>query len=669
MSNTNLILISIISICFTCFVIYFVMKGKKNIELQEEFATFDEVLDAIKAYVVELTKENYEDVETDEEYQKLKKRKAKINEALKNSTYGIEGAKAMVKEIIKGFLTENVPIERIEQILGIDNDSEPSHRVMFEILMYRYKKLYGRDALSKWLIKNELNLPRPANGIIKKGDVSYYVTKSDLENSFYSENIILTDEEKIDVLTVLLYQQFKGFGLVDTILEMNINGVNIGCSGSITETITSPDAKSEAISEATNALWIYFKGGYIHFQFLDFGSEDEVRRIIQLLIRYNSPGPLSAKRGYIVNTMHDRSRILAIRPPAAEYWATFIRKFTLDTITPEALIIKEDVKGGEICVKLIQFIIRGLVTTAVTGRQGAGKTTLLKAIIAYLDTRYNIGVLEMAPEMYLRDIYTDRNIISLQETDYVTAEELQDSLKKADRAITIIGEVATDAVAARMIQLGMTGSLCTLFTHHANEAKDLVLTLRNSLVNAGGFNNMATAEKQVTDVVKMNIHMDMAASGKRYIKRITEIIQLDEGIPYPEYDPNNKEDSLALIRKEYYTRQTDRISFTTRDILTYDVETDTYIPGEHMSDFMINKISSYLTPEEKQEFNQFINYYWNDIQIGDYKGVTEYNKQKVDINTTIKDNSEDFTNAIKFLSGKNNSVANEFGFGELINED
>ena len=34
------------------------------------------------------------------------------------------------------------------------------------------------------------------------------------------------------------------------------------------------------------------------------------------------------------------------------------------------------------------------------------------------------------------------------------------------------------------------------------ENLDLVLTLRNSLVNAGGFSNMETAEKQVTDVVR-----------------------------------------------------------------------------------------------------------------------------------------------------------------------
>ena len=53
-----------------------------------------------------------------------------------------------------------------------------------------------------------------------------------------------------------------------------------------------------------------------------------------------------------------------------------------------------------------------------------------------------------------------------------------------------------------MIQFAMTGSIFTFFSHHANTAKDLVLTLRNSLVNAGGFNNMATAERQVVQAVR-----------------------------------------------------------------------------------------------------------------------------------------------------------------------
>ncbi len=677
MNNYNLALASIITIVFIIFIMYIRAKAKKQVVLEEDLSSFDEVLDAVKTYIVNLTKDDtVNSAETDEEMRRLAKRKAERKEALKNAVYGIDSAKLKVKEMIHAFLDEHMTPEKMRQIIGLDKESEPNSNTMFEIIMYKYKKLYARNALTKWILENKFYEERPAVGIGREGDTAYYITKADLEESYFKLDYHLTDAEVTDIFTTLLYQSYKGFGCIDTLSEMNINGYNIGVSGSIMNAVetnnssNNSDIESDVNSEATNALWLYYRSSYIHLQFLDFGSEDEVRRIIQLLVRWNSPGPLSAKRGYMVNTMQDKSRILAIRPPAGEMWAAFIRKFTLDVISPEALIIKPKVINGEVCIKLIEFLMRGEVTTAVTGRQGSGKTTLMKAIIAYMDPRYNIRVLEMAPEMYLREIYPNRNIYSVQETDTVSAEALQDALKKSDSAITIIGEVATDPVAARMIQLAMTGSLFTVFSHHANTAKDLVLTLRNSLVNAGGFDNMTTAEKQVTDVLKINIHLDLSPEdgGKRYISRITEIVQLEEGIPYPEYDNSRDADTNDYeLNKEYYTRQTDRISFTTRDILVYDVDTDTYKANEEMSENLMNKINSTLSKKDREEFKKFIAYYWKGESIDGYHGVQK--KKPYDDNAKFmnakqsKETVDDFKAATAYLNNRS-KVAEKFNMGE-----
>lgn len=675
MSNFNLALASILAIILIVFILYVRAKAKKQVVVEEDLSSFDEVLDTLKIYIVNLTKEDsITSQESDDDLKRLAKRKAQRKEALKNSVYGLDGAKLMVKEMIHLFLEDHMKPEKMRQIIGLDRESEPNTNTMFEIIMYEYKKLYGRDALTKWILENGFERERPAVGIGRENDTAYYITKSDLEESYFTLEYHLTDAEVTDIFTTLLYQAYKGFGCIDTLAEMNVNGYNVGVSGSVMDAINVNSAQSgsqdnsEACSESTNALWLYFKGSYIHLQFLDFGSEDEVRRIIQLLIRWNSPGPLSAKRGYLVNTMHDKSRILAVRPPAGEMWAAFVRKFTLDIISPEALVIKPGVTDGEIAIKLIEFLMRGQITTAVTGRQGSGKTTLMKAIIAYMDPRYNIRVLEMAPEMYLREIYPNRNIYSVQETDTVTAESLQDALKKSDSSITIIGEVATDPVAARMIQLAMTGSLFTLFSHHANEAKDLVLTLRNSLVNAGGFDNMTTAEKQVTDVLKINVHLDFTPDGKRYIKRITEITQLEEGVPYPEFRKEaGAEESNYELNKEFYTRQTDRISFSTRDILTYNTDTDTYEAKDDFSEGLRKKIRDVLSKKERDDFDKFMAYYWRGEVIDDYKGVAK----KAAYDDTAKfenalnedDYAVDFNSAVAFLSNRS-SVAKQFNMGE-----
>ena len=583
-------------------------KAKKNTSRQEvkSYNTIEKVLEEVKNEMVEIVRDDYSIGLSDEEFERLYRRKARINEALKNCVYGIDYAKISVIDLIRGIIVDKVEPEQVSNLLGLSEESEPSNQVKFEILMYRFKKKYGKDALIRWIDKYDLRRERDANDAVDTIDKSYYITIEDLDYTYKKENIKLTRDEKYDVLSVLVYQMYKGFGIIDTLREMNIDGFNMGTSGSILSTNVKnrpPEYNSN------NAVWLYDRGRYIHLRFMNYGSEEELRRIIQLLIRWGNPGPLTSKRGYIVSTMYDKSRILALRPPASEFWAAFIRKFTLSDVSPEALIVKEYTNNGEMVVKLIEYLMRGQVTCGITGRQGSGKTTLMSSIIRYIDPRYTIRVLELAPELYLRELYPTRNILSVQETNSVSAAELQDALKKSDAAVSIVGELATDVVALRMIQFAQVASLYTIFSHHANTAKDLVLALRNSVCNAGGFSNMETAEKQVTDVIKMDIHLNYTADGKRYIERITEIIQLEEGIPYPEYN-EDKPDSINKLTAEYYRRSTDRLGFYTRDIVKYDLETDTYIACNRISDKLDSLMKSNMGKEMAENYELFMLKNW-----------------------------------------------------------
>lgn len=608
--NTMLIIGSCIAIAIFLVMGYLNSKKKVTVKFEEKFKNLDEVLEAVKQYMVDLVKEDTNLVVSSEDFERLYKRKARINVALKKCVYGIDSAKLTVIDLIKEFIEQNVPDETVDNILGLnlEEGGEPSDQVMFEIIMYKYQKRYGKDALSEWIKFNNFARERHPQFTNDPYAQAYYITVDDLRRSYAEENIELTMSEKQDILAVLVYQNYKGFGVIDTVRAMNINGINIGTSGSILE---ATSANNPNIPRATNSCWIFFQGKYIHLQFINFGTEDEVKRIVQLVIRWNTPGALTAKRGFLVNTMYDKSRILALRPPACEYWAVFIRKFNLSNLTPEFLLIKDYTKRGDLIINTIKYLIKGEVTCAVTGRQGSGKTTIMSSIIRYIDPRYTIRVLEMAPELYLRELYPDRNILSFQETTTVSAEMLQDAQKKSDGVVSLVGEVATDVVAMNMIQMGMTASKFTIFSHHGNTTKDTVLTLRNSLVNAGGFSNMETAEKQVTDVVRFDIHLERSAEGKPYVQRVTEIVQLDSSIPYPDYDPKDPVNSFNRIAAEFFYRSTDRISFTTREILSYDLETDTYFTKARMTKKTEDYIRSHIpSPNERMRFNYFMAEEW-----------------------------------------------------------
>ena len=620
--NTILIVASFVLLGVFLFILYQRAKLKTQEIVEDDYATINHVLEAVKNEMVEIVKEDYSLGLSEAEFNALYKRKARIQDALKNCVHGIDSAKVIVIELIRGFIAQSVPKSRVTELLGLSDGMQPSDHVMFEIIMYRFKKKHGKQALAEMLRKYNLVSERPAYSAESEHDLSYFVTVADLHNVYEQEAIHLNPEEQIDVLAVLVYQLYKGFGILDTLREMDINGFNCGTSGNIMQNVQQ---HREGGLKATNSVWLYFEGKYIHLRFMNFGSEDELKRIINLLVRYNNPGPLTAKRGYLVNTMYDKSRVLALRPPASEYWAIFVRKFTISDPSPRALIIKPHTKRGDLPIQLIEFIMRGMVTSAVTGRQGSGKTTLMSSIIRYIDPRYTIRILEMAPELYLRELYPSRNILSVQETQTVTAAELQDALKKSDAAVSIVGEVATDDIAARMIQMGMTASLFTLFSHHANTAKDLVLTLRNSLVNAGGFSNMNTAEKQVTDVVKVDIHLDYTPDGDRFIERISEIIPLQENIPYPDYNPEDPVNSMNLITKEYYQRITDRQSFYTQDILKYNKKTKTYYTVNRFSQELESRIRTNLG-DMMYSFDKFMLTEWGrrtDLEEGEVDQIAE----------------------------------------------
>lgn len=606
MINNILMGASILLIVIILFVMY--KKGKmKTAEIvEDDFSSMEQVVEAVKNEMVEIIKDDFSLGLSDAEFNSLYKRKARIQDALKNTVHGIDSAKVIVVELIRGFIAQNVGSQRVAELIGVAEGMQPSSHVMFEILMYRFKKEYGKQALAKMIEKYDLDRLRLASFAETENDKAYFVTLDDLTYVYEMEEIKLTTDECIDILAILVYQQYKGFGILDTLREMDINGFNCGTSGSINQGVKTHQTVG---LKATNSVWLYHRGKYIHFRFMTFGSEDELKRIIQLLVRYNNPGPLTAKRGFLVNTMYDKSRILALRPPASEYWAVFVRKFTLSDPSPRALIVKEHTVRGDLPLRLIEYIMRGQITAGVTGRQGSGKTTLMAAIIRYIDPRYTLRLLEMAPELYLRELYPTRNILSVQETDTVTASELQDALKKSDAAVSIVGEVATDPIAARMIQMGMTASLFTLFSHHANTARDLVLTLRNSLVNAGGFTNSMIAERQVTDVVKLDIHLDYSPDGDRFIERISEIVPIAEKIAYPDYLENDSLNSMNRITAEYYARQTDRETFTTRDILVYDKKTKTYKAVNRFTSELEEKIRTNLG-DLAIEFDKFIYSEW-----------------------------------------------------------
>ncbi len=602
--NTSLTIASFAAVAIIVAVMLIKARSGKVVFEENQLNTLPKIIDHVKMRLVELDKDEYDLTLSPSEFERAYRRKARTREALSNCIHGIESSKIIVIDLIRNILVEDIEPNVVTSILKLDEQLLPPAYIQFEIMLYRYKKLYGKNALTKIIEKYGFDVKH------KDDNAAYYVTDEDLIKAYVRENITLSIEEQTELLAIIIFQRYKGFGVIDTIREMDIDGINLGTSGALL-----PQVKQtlESAFRVENSVWIYYNGTQIHLRFLSLETEDELRRVVLSLIRYGSKGSLTQNVGRVVSTAPDKARITALCPPAAECWAVFVRKFGFSGKTPEELIIKPYTVNGELVIKMLKFLMKGMVTCAVTGPMGTGKTTLMTSMISYIAPEFSIRTLEMAFELYLRNLYPGRNILAVQETPHVPASVLQDTIKKTDAVVSIVGEVATDDVVAPMIQIGQVASRFTLLSHHANTSKDLVMSLRNSLVNASGFSSMETAERQVTDVIKVDIHLNVTADGKRYVERVTEITALPPGMPYPILIPGDT-DSMNMITKEYYERITDRTSFKTRDIIKYNLQTHTYETAEWFSDKLSSYMADCMEVEHRDEFKAFKSECWGEAE-------------------------------------------------------
>ena len=75
-----------------------------------------------------------------------------------------------------------------------------------------------------------------------------------------------------------------------------------------------------------------------------------------------------------------------------------------------------------------------------------------------------------------------------------------------------------------MIQMGLTASLFTLFTHHAKTTNALVSAMSNALLSENIYHDELAAKRQVAEVIRFDIHIGLNGKGERFVERITEII-------------------------------------------------------------------------------------------------------------------------------------------------
>ena len=626
MSIFNTILIIVIFVVAIMAVLYYVNKNKnaeveQEVEKDDKTYTLEKMRDYVKKRLDEITKINLYDIGlSEEELKRRKNKKYALKKALKGCTYGDVNDKRYVKELIGDLLSKEYGIDEtnISNAIPFDIPSLLTSQDKFDILLYTYKKEFGYEALTQLIKRYNLATLKYIQGETKP---CYVITDDEIDEIYEKENIVLSFQDKLEVVVQRIYQHYKGYSSIDEIRDMNIDGVSGGVSG-LPESFLSQVAQTEGdyleqvsehkVPRACDSIWIFFQGKSIRLAFLSFGTESELKRVCQNIYKYNNPGQLSDTNGYKINEMKDGSRVVVVRPSMSETWAFFVRKFDVKRATLEQIVTYP---GYEETINLLKYLVKGARIISLTGEQGCGKTTMLMAMIENIYETMNLRITETAFELHLRKIYPTRNILSMRETDTIAGQECLDVQKKTDGSVNIIGEVATDPVASWMIQSAQVASKFTLFTHHAKTFPDLVTALRNSMLRAGVFKNEKTAEEQVVQVLNFDIHLVKDFRGRRYIERVTECIPIEDKSTY-DYDYKSEKTMDGKVEKffqnatTYFSKSTEQKLYTYQNILEYvDGE---YVITNKISDKNLQEMRANMDESDVEEFDKFVERNWGE---------------------------------------------------------
>lgn len=597
----NTILIIFVILVFSLSIIFYYvkfLKTDKKVMIQKDLYSLDYLTNYIQKYFDEILRKNlYQENLSKINFEKQLNKRKTLRKNLKACIYGDLNAKKYIKEYIKDILRKKLAIseKNIDKIINFRNPNELSIVDKFDILIHIYKKEYGYNGLEKMIAENNLDDLK---------EDRFFIDRKDIEKIFSKKYITLSFKDKLSIISQKIYQKYKGYGVVDELRDMKIDGISGGVSGvpknffySFNQTKDFSDIAR--LPSEYDSIWIFFKGKSIHLKFLSFNTQRELIRVCKNIYKYGNPGQLTESQGYKVNKMKDGSRVVVVRPPFCESWAFFVRKF--DSIEKKKISDLIVDTNNELCINFLKWIIKGLSISAITGSQGAGKTTLLMSLIKFINPTYNLRIQEMAFELHLRKIYPYRNILTFKQTKDIAGQEGLNLQKKTDGAVNILGEVASAPVASWMIQMSQVASLFTIFTHHAKTSDHLIKSLRNNLLETKIFSNEKIATEQVADVIDYDIHLAKNQDGHRYIERISQIVMPKK--QRVDLKQNIKKSDLISIMAKYFQKEINN-RYNIKDIIVW--EDGEYIVKNPISKREISRIKKSLNLKQKNLFNKFI---------------------------------------------------------------
>lgn len=200
-------------------------------QLEREKYSLQVMIKYIKDQFNELTGANLYDLALDlEDFNRHKQMRTELKAALKGCNSGDLYDKLYIKELIFDLLIRDYGLNEhnVDQIIPFGEPAQLTVQDQFDILLQLYKQKYQYKALSRMIDEYRLD---DLKQVIEHGDTESYIITAEEIRHIYRQKVrgSLSFEDKLQIITQRIYQSFKGFGVIDEIRNMDIDGISGEC--------------------------------------------------------------------------------------------------------------------------------------------------------------------------------------------------------------------------------------------------------------------------------------------------------------------------------------------------------------------------------------------------------------------------------------------------------
>lgn len=592
----DIAMILVIVVWLVGFLIVFLRDNEKDGDTVAEF-TYEFLCKRVKERVDELVGTNMMGMGlSKEELYNQEQQQQTISSWMRCCCSGDSGAREALKELVRTILITDCKIneEHILITIPFNHGKKMTARQLFEAMLYKLDGGKG-EGLAKLCEQFGWGYPDEEDG--------YSITERMVRKAWSELRLKLNYADQLNVLTQMVYSDVYGLRVIDSLNEQvhSVEELQLGLCGLPEKAYhykdeligVSVEEKAEYSKDSVNTV---LKGNCIRLPFLSFETDDEMERVIRNLIKNSGAGELTAKDPEKVIDTVDGRRISVARPPVADGYVGFVRKF--DAIVGADLAYWcSGMKNSETVVEMLTWLMKAKQSLAITGDMGAGKTTVVRGLLAKADVELAIRTIESESfEVNVRRFLKGRNSLALRVAPETPEDRVLAFVRKTSGQIFCVGEITSPSMANLTLNLSKIAQQIILSAHYVT-TDDMMAAFTGAKLSIGGYTSEKLAEMDVVRSLRFDVHV-AKKNGVRYIQYINEIVpmfDLEARYDSEEITSDNVNLKVASGIREVRKQMGRMKTYAVRPIMEYHFESGALR--------ILNKPSEETYKMAKQEFS------------------------------------------------------------------